>query len=331
MIKIKLSIATPQNTIFRQTPGGKGTWGDCKFFVDETSDEYDFWVVYDALQTKETVRCPKENTILITGEPESVKKYDKKFLDQFGTVITSQKHIKHPGVIFTQQSLPWDIGKSTDKNTRILTVTKNYDDFEKQTALQKTKTLSIVASGKTITEGHRKRLAFVKKLKEHFGDKLDVFGVDNYVADKWDAITPYKYAIAIENSSWKDYWTEKLSDVFLGEAYPLYFGAPNIYDYFSKESLTQINIDDAEKSIAIIEQTIAENTYEKRLDAIHHAKDMVLNTYNLFPMIASFCKENQKTAQKDTITLRPENEMNRGKKLVKRLLSKTRRFFNLPK
>jgi hypothetical protein len=40
----------------------------------------------------------------------------------------------------------------------------------------------------------------------------------------------------LENSQSPHYWTEKLTDAYLGWAFPLYVGCPNVGDYFAKES-----------------------------------------------------------------------------------------------
>ena len=70
------------------------------------------------------------------------------------------------------------------------------------------------------------------RLREHFGDRLDVFGRGiNDFADKEEALAPYRYHISLENSSDKDYWTEKISDPLLTLTYPIYHGCENLEDY----------------------------------------------------------------------------------------------------
>lgn len=96
-------------------------------------------------------------------------------------------------------------------------VTLNYDDLKGLKTPTKTKLLSVIISDKSFTEGHLKRHDFLQAIKKHFGDQLDIFGRGfNYVNDKWDAIADYKYHVAIENSQYPHYWTEKLADAFLG-------------------------------------------------------------------------------------------------------------------
>ena len=52
---------------------------------------------------------------------------------------------------------------------------------------------------------------------DHFKDKIDFFGFGiKDLKNKKDAIDPYLFSIAIENSKHDNYWTEKIADVFLG-------------------------------------------------------------------------------------------------------------------
>jgi len=113
----------------------------------------------------------------------------------------------------------------------------------------------IIYSDKKLTEGHVKRHEFVASLKAHFGDELDIFGRGfRYVSDKWDAIADYKYHIVIENSRFPHYWTEKLADAFLGWSLPIYYGCPNITDYFDPNSFVSIDIESPKLSILKIDR-----------------------------------------------------------------------------
>src|SRR5437667_94736 len=82
---------------------------------------------------------------------------------------------------------------------------------------------------------------------------LDVSGRGiRAIEDKADGILPYRYHVALENSQFPDYWTEKLADAFLGFAHPLYWGCPNLERYFPAQSFTALNIHDPAQAIAAI-------------------------------------------------------------------------------
>jgi len=313
MIRVKISDnAFPKWPLIRQTPQASGIWGNCQFFVNQEIDECDVWVVYNSLKQKETVRCSADNIILITTEPPSVEQYRPEFLDQFSKIITCHRDLqsKHAQVVYRQQGLPWHVGKTqVGRKDYQFSSRYDYDELKSMKSFHKTKEISVITSNKQLTEGHKQRIQFVEKLKQHFGDRLDVFGRGiRDVDDKWDAIGEYKYHIVIENSSFPDYWTEKLSDTYLAGTYPLYYGCPNIADYFSKEAVTPIDIHDAQQSIRKIEDCINGEKYETAMSEIVQARELVLDKYNLFPMIEAFVQDhvkNQPPNKKEKVRLRP--------------------------
>ena len=164
------------------------------------------------------------------------------------------------------------------------------------TSIPKTKILSVISSSKAMSEGHRKRLDFAKRLKIHFGDKVDLFGRDlNEIEDKWDALADYQYHVALENSAVNDYWTEKLSDAFLAACHPIYYGCPNINRYFDRASLTPIELEHPERAIAVIESCIEQKRYESSEQKIWEAREKVLDTHNVFALMADYIEKDQRS------------------------------------
>lgn len=310
MITVKLSHSPWPIT--RQTPGQRGVWGECHFFCNTDIDHCDYWFVLEGLdKKKESAICPKEHTILITCEPPTLKTYKKEFLRQFAAVITSDINIDHPNPVFQQPGLPWHIGRR-QKNHVNISFSKDYDEIKAMPSIPKTRLLSVVSSSKQRSEGHRKRYEFAKRLKTHFGDKIDLFGRGlTEIEDKWDALAAYKYHVAMENSMVNDYWTEKLSDAFLAGCHPLYHGCPNIDRYFDPSSLTTIDINQPDKAIAAIEACIEQNRYEASERKIWEARNKVLDTYNLFALIADYIAKDRQLASGRTrppvkVTIRKE-------------------------
>ena len=320
MIRVKLTTPFPKEPIRRQTPGRRGVWDNCQFLVNQAVEECDFWVVYEGLIEKERTHCPGENTIFITGEPPGTRKYRPRFLQQFGAVSTCHRNLQHPRVIYTQQGLPWHIGRRVDNTAREYPYSLGYDELKSTSDLRKDQLISVISSGQVDTEGHRRRLRFVQALREHFEDKLDIFGRGiRYVEDKWDAIANYKYHIVLENGSYRDYWTEKLSDAYLGGAYPLYYGCPNISDYFPKGSYTEIDINDPDRSISIIDETISSQQYEKAVGQLTAAKDLVLEKYNLFAMLTEQSNNLSSNAPKTRVLLNPESSPSLKRRIAQKL------------
>lgn len=291
MIKVKLTL--PHWPIERQTPKHLGIWGDCHFIINKEVEKCDYWVVYENLIQPEKTICPKENTILVTAEPPTLGKYKTLFVKQFATVITCHRDIKHKNPVFCQQGLPWHIGRR-QRNHVNLSWSKDYDELISIAPIHKDKEISVISSGKDGSPGHRQRLEFIRILKNHFGEKIDIFGRDiNEIEDKWDALAGYKYHIALENCSVEDYWSEKLSDAYLARCYPIYWGCPNIEKYFHPSSLTPIDITQPDRAIHLIEEALRNNRFEQAQAYIEKARNDVLNKYNVFPMIGDIIHRSQ--------------------------------------
>ncbi len=327
MIRVKLTTNSPDWPLIRQTPGRSGVWGDCRFFINEDVEECDFWVVYDDVLRPETTRCPPGNTLLITGEPPSVKTYHPRFLAQFAQVLTCQRGLKHPHVTYSQQALPWMIGCRyvAEQGQWDPVYSKDYDELFAQSAVPKTKLLSVLASDKAFTPGHERRLAFVEALRRHFGAEIDIFGRGiRPVEDKWDATAPYKYHVVLENGQFPDYWTEKLTDALYAGAYPLYAGCPNIGDYFPGTILTPLDLSDFPGALTQIEAAIRQDRFEASVEERQEAARRLLSEYNLFPMLEKIVLGSNAAAAKQAIHIQPQHRYSRT--LLARLQGKANRL-----
>ena len=171
---------------------------------------------------------------------------------------------------------------------------------------EKTHLISVITSNKAFTRGHLDRIKFVEKLKAHFGDQIDVFGRGfRSFDDKWDVLRPYKYHIAIENSSEPYYWTEKISDCYLTGTFPIYHGCTNLADYYSKEAFVTIDVRKPDQAIQIIEQVIKEQRYEQSVAILDEMKQRVLGEYNMFEYVARLCDQMNPDAPKQQVSLQP--------------------------
>jgi len=289
-----LSKGLPRNSndklrFSRQLPGDTSQWGKCRFVFDPNALEYDWLVVYHDLPRElkstsiEKLQCPREKTILVTGEPSSITVYGSYYLSQFGFIITSQEPwaIKHPNAIFTQPGLIWYYG-APNTGGRMLT----YDDLQQIPPIAKTRTISTVCS---IRKGrltlHYRRYNFTAQLKNHIPE-LDIFGHGvKPINDKAEALDPYQHHIAIENHVYPHHLTEKLPDAFLGYTLPFYHGCPNAAEYFPRESFIPIDINDFARTVEIIRSTLANNEYNDRLPYIIEARRRVLEVHNLFAVL----------------------------------------------
>lgn len=308
MRRILLTTLSPEWDWAQQTPCGAGIWNGAQFILNgalETggSAALDWWVVYDDLPQEANIEVTRGQTVLVTPEPPALKQYSEEFAAQFDWVITADRELKHPRKVYMQQGLPWHVGRR-QKAGRNLGFSKSYDELTAAQPPKGQELVSVIASDKAHTPGHRARRDFVRLLEKHFGECLAVFGWGGReIEDKWDGIAPYRYHIAIENSATPDYWTEKLADAFLAGAFPIYYGCPNIGEYFPNNSLARIDINDPTQAMATIEDVLREDSFNA--EKIAQARDLVLHYYSLFPLLENFCATREKSGPRELKTLRP--------------------------
>lgn len=134
----------------------------------------------------------------------------------------------------------------------------------------KTKNFSMIYSNKNIMPGHKLRheIAADNKL-----NKIDLFGTGSTqpILYKLSALKEYRFSVVIENCKYKTWFTEKLIDCFATGTIPMYYGAPDIQQYFNIDGITQFN--DANQLANQIETLTrgaytATDFYNSRRDAI---------------------------------------------------------------
>jgi hypothetical protein len=303
--KIALLTVTPRWPWARQTLGQTMRWGDCSFVVNPIGGRFDGCIVYDGLLSRASLECPPDKVFLVTCEPPSIKTYNEKFAAQFSAVVTCHSDLPHPCVILAQQAYPWCAGMNKNASDLGAAAT-SIDKFLTEPAPAKSRLLSVVVSDQAVTPAHRYRRTLVAHLRAHFGDDLEIFGRGiRDVGDKSEALMPFKYHIALENSSYFHYWTEKLADPFLCWTFPLYWGCPNIEEYFPEGAFRRINIYNLDHTVAVIEQAIKDDLYTKALPQLAEARRRILQEYNLFALAAKLCSA-PTVAQPIAVRLHPE-------------------------
>jgi len=267
---------------------GEANWGDWTFIVDQPAAEVDAWVVLDDITGPQQTRVPPGNTLLLTGEPPSMRHYRASYLQQFSHIITCHASLARGqlggvDIQLAPQGLPWHLGIDRMNQDR---VQYGYEDLIDVRQPTKRGLISVICSNKTITRDHRARLNFVKVLESHFGSDLAVFGRGfREIGDKWDAIAPFRFHVVLENDSVDHYFSEKLTDCFLAQSYPLYYGCPNAAQYFSGDSFTAIDIHQPQQALETIQKTLDLQLDQRNAEALQHSRDRVLEEYNLFSII----------------------------------------------
>jgi hypothetical protein len=262
-----------------------------RFHINNDVSEADFWFVFEDLY-KQQEKClvDRKRVVYLNTETsypnsyflnEHIKKYINQFNLQYGCYETFvDNHFSAPPF------LPWMIDYKS--NTSIFSQNgKSVEDLMDLKSLKKTKSMSVICSNKQQTENHKMRYEFTKKLKDYFGDELDWYGNGVMpVEDKWEGIKDYKYHIVIENGQKNNLISEKLLDSYLGLSFPIYYGAPNISDYFPNKSLVKIDLNNFKETVKIIENVINNNTYENNIENIYSARNLVLGKHNFLNRIS---------------------------------------------
>lgn len=267
----------------RQTEDGQ-TVGRTRFDLQGNSAQAQWLMVMDEPPAGYVTLIPKCRRVLFLTEPPEVKLYPPSYLKQFGTVVSpfGARGVTDACVIRENPCYPWHLGvEITDGGCKSMYHSLN--DFRDMPVPLKNRGLSVICSNKAITSAQRKRIAFVEKLQARFGDAVDAYGRGRKpISDKAQAILPYKYHLVLENSYLENSWTEKLSDTWLGYAYPIYLGAPNIESCCPSGGLLNLQPDNDEANLDAIEKLLREDPWERSLPAIRNCRQWVLETTNIF-------------------------------------------------
>jgi hypothetical protein len=147
--------------------------------------------------------------------------------------------------------------------------------------LTKTGMVSLIASEKRDTEGHRLRHAIVDWARGT-DRQVDIMGRGYRPFDrKSDGLAPYRYSVIIENGREENYFSEKLVDCLLCGTVPIYWGCPNIDRFFDtsgfvichdaeelKAAIASVSVEDytarAPRILAQREQAAEYGAWERR-------------------------------------------------------------------
>jgi len=105
---------------------------------------------------------------------------------------------------------------------------------QKREITKKTKLVSMISSNKSMCRGHNNRLKWVERLK----DNVDLYGNGfKRIENKEEGLEDYMFSVAIENSSYNTYYTEKLTDCFAVGTIPIFYGNLDIGEIFNPEGI----------------------------------------------------------------------------------------------
>ena len=269
-------------------PNRSMRWGQCDFVLNPPrGTQCDYWIVFAGSRDRDQMVCAAENTLFIAGEPPSKKIYPKRFYAQFHRVVSTHAADPHPRVTTSLPGLNWHVGLSRDDDR----YDYGYDQLKAMLPGAKTNKISVVCSNLTTTLGQRQRLAFLHHLKSALGDAIVHYGRGFCpIGDKMDAILPHRFHLVLENSCSPDYWTEKLADAYLGWAYPIYVGCPNLADYFPADGFTAVDVNQPEAAAGVIRNRLAQPAGGHEMETLARCRDLILDSYNPFARFAHWAE-----------------------------------------
>lgn len=156
----------------------------------------------------------------------------------------------------------------------------------------KSKMTSFIYSNKTELPGHKVRFVVAKFLNAGNYD-IESYGRGIRPIDrKADALKDYRFSIAIENSSADNYFTDKILDCFVTGVVPVYWGCPNVVQYFNPKGilffhtledlgniLNRLTPEMYESMLPAIKENFEKAKYYMRLDDI--VIDTIREEFNL--------------------------------------------------
>jgi hypothetical protein len=134
----------------------------------------------------------------------------------------------------------------------------------------KSKMVSMIASHKTISEGHRYRHEIHNKLQSKHNIEMWGSGYRRF-SSKNDPLKDYHFSISVMNCKVDNFFTEVLVDNFRLGTVPIFWGCPNIGEYFDERGI--ITFDTMEELDEILSNLTVKD-YTDRLEYIE--KNLIL-------------------------------------------------------
>lgn len=144
--------------------------------------------------------------------------------------------------------------------------------------LTKTRHMSLIASAKRDSEGHKLRHSMVEFVRSHPVD-CEVMGRGYTPFEaKAEGLAPFRFSVVIENVREKNYFSEKLVDAVLCDTVPIYWGCPNIAEFVDTSGMMICkNAEDMRAAIL----SASEAGYDARLPALRAIKPDLLGYCDL--------------------------------------------------
>jgi len=279
------SSQTIYDTMRQQTPGSSGIWGTLE--ATRHIEEADVYLVQD--YTDQEIPdlskvCYFAREVPGGGRADNIPGV-KKF-----------SWINNTSYLYTKWVYPQD---------SIGGVKLTYDFLTFDECPRKEKHLICIQSDKQFLDGHKKRINFLKNFVNQYPHDIDLSGKarqllqfkgggDAYVAQKYSTLKEYKYCMAFDNGQYNNYFGTQFTDAILSWTVPIYWGSPNIGEFFPEGSYISFDATNPDEVHRIVSR-LKYDDYEKRIPALKEARQLILNKYNIWPTVYEALTKGQVT------------------------------------
>lgn len=137
---------------------------------------------------------------------------------------------------------------------------KSFININDAAIYPKTKLVSMIASNKVFCEEHKYRQDIIKK----FSNKCDHYGRGyNEITNKIDGLKDYCFSFVMENGTYSNMFTEKITDCFICGTIPIYYGMENIGEFFNEDGIIKLTDDFKIEDLSF-------ELYNSKLDSISY-------------------------------------------------------------
>lgn len=307
MVSSYPGLQNQRDWLWKQTPHPFGVWGNIEMLASASQPDFlllyqfDFhkqpkptpwWKSWRKKKSETTqpdvsaslAGVPKERIIYLLREPP---------LEE--VIPINQANYQSASQYCGYVSGPDRFAPQPDYMPAIWYLGNSFRELDEMPPPEKVKSRSWITSGIARTANHRKRLGFLKLLRENdltfdlYGRGLPDWSKGGPVSNKWHAMAPYYYNLAIENYAENEWYaSEKLWDALLAWCLPIYYGGSAADKLLPPGSFLRLPSLD-EKGIAYIrEVTASPDAWHEAKEAIAEARQIILHKLNLLEWLSDF-------------------------------------------
>ena len=259
----------------RQTPKCEGIWNNISVTLDV--NDADYLIIQDNCDSNLFYKFERDKRLYFSREAldsQSINRYTNDIVKRFS-------YWDETGLLWTKW---WYPNKSSGG------INKTYDELINEKQINKTKYLSCIQSDKNHQWGHRLRHNFLRDYSM-MADYLDLYGSIRYSNkklldnNKCSGLDDYRYTLAFDNQNTiKNFFGTQFTDAILRWTVPIYWGGADLEKYFPEGSFIKLDIEN-DNEIERITRLIEKDDYNNRLGALKEARKLILNKYNMWPII----------------------------------------------